>query len=301
MAFDPFGVEPDEDAALSAGEVEAIRRGESSMPDAHAAEALVDRISGLMVSVATGGPRIKEVEASYKREHRALAAVLRRLGIDYPNMFDDLWQWHGRWSDESMPTYASRRVYISNLFAPVRQALTERADATHELARGIEEATGWSTIDAQVARLRRLWREADDADAYNGVGLQCVKVLTTLGQVVFDPKRDLPAGEEEPGPDDAKKRINFHVRRLAAGERAENVRKVVNASYAQANAAKHRHTATRTDAGVAANATVLIVSTLRLLADEDEVSSRRGTPQPPRRIRAQWPGLAPGTDDDIPF
>jgi hypothetical protein len=59
------------------------------------------------------------------------------------------------------------------------------------------------------------------------------------------------------------------VRRVVPGKEGENIRKLVNAVYAQANTAKHRHTATRIDAGVAANATALIVSTLRLLSEED--------------------------------
>lgn len=285
MTFD-FLRDEDEDAALSAREVEAIRHGESSMSDVEAAEALVDSVAGLMVSVATGGPAIKTVDSDYKREHRALAAVLRRLGISYPNKFDDLWRWYGRWSDGSLPQYRDRRVFISDLFAPVRKALIEQADATRELAEGISEGpTGWAGIDQQSARLRRLWREANDPDAYNGVGLQCVKILTTLGHVVFDATRDLPAGEEEPGRDDAKKRIAYFLRRVAAGEKGENIRKIVNGAYAQANAAKHRHVATRADAGIAANATLLIVSTLRLLADETDDAS------PPRRK----------PDHDIPF
>jgi hypothetical protein len=121
-----------------------------------------------------------------------------------------------------------------------------------------------------MRRLRKLFREAHDADAYNGVGLQCVKILTFLGRMVFDPARDLPPGEDEPGIDDAKARIAFFVRRAAPGDSGENIRKLVNASYAQANAAKHRHTATRIDAGVAANATALIVSTLRLLDETND-------------------------------
>jgi hypothetical protein len=115
----------------------------------------------------------------------------------------------------------------------------------------------------------RLFREAKDADAYNGVGLQCVKLLTSLGYVVFDAETDLPYGEEEPGADDAKARISYFVRRVVPGKEGENIRKLVNAVYAQANTAKHRHMATRIDAGVAANAAVLIVSTLRLLSEED--------------------------------
>ncbi|MEX2105568.1 MAG: hypothetical protein WD810_01585 [Solirubrobacterales bacterium] len=75
-----------------------------------------------------------------------------------------------------------------------------------------------------------------------------------------------------PGVDDAKERIAFFVRRAAPGKSGENLRKLVTVGYAQANAAKHRHTATRVDAGVAANATALIAATLRLLDEGDEAS-----------------------------
>jgi hypothetical protein len=267
MAFDFLDEDKDE---TTADEAEAMRRGESSMPDAEAAQTLTDKVSSLMISVATGGPQIKSVDADYKREHRALRAVLRRLEIEYPNNFDDLWRWYGRWSEGDMPQYRDRRVFIAELFAPVRRALADLDAATHELAEGVADGpTGWPQIDDQMRRLRKLFREAHDADAFNGVGLQCVKILTWLGRMVFDPARDLPTGEDEPGMDDAKARIAFFVRRCAPGSNGENLRKLVNAAYAQANAAKHRHTATRIDAGVAANATTLIVSTLRLLDEED--------------------------------
>jgi hypothetical protein len=260
-----------ESAALTAQDVHLVRRGESSIADVEAAEALADAVSRFMVSVATGGPAIKTVDAEYKRQHRALGAVLRRLGIKYPNQFDDLWGWYGRWSNGSLPSYRDRRLFVSELFAPVRQALVARADAAGELVEGVSEwPTGWPRLDQQIARLRRLWREADDPDAYNGVGLQCLKILTTLGHVVFDSARHLLPGEKEPGPDDAKKRVGYFLRRVASGEKGDDIRKIVNGAYGQANTAKHRHLATRTDAGIAANATLLIVSTLRLLVDEEE-------------------------------
>jgi hypothetical protein len=268
MNFDPFD---DGGEATARAEVDAIRRGDPSMSDAQAAEMLVDSVSGAMVSVATGGPEIKKVDASYKREHRALGAALKRLGIDYPNKYPDLWTWHGRWSQGDMPKYSDRRVYVAGLFAPIREALADLKQATHELAKGVGDGdpTGWPHIDAQLQRLQRLFREAKDADAYNGVGLQCLKLLTSLGHVVFDAETDLPGGEEEPGADDAKARISYFVRRVVPGKEGENVRKLANVAYAQANTAKHRHTATRIDAGVAANAAALIVSTLRLLSEED--------------------------------
>lgn len=66
-----------DDMGGAAAEIDAIRRGDASTSDLEAAATLVDRISSLMVSVATGGPQIKTVDVAYKREHPALAAVLR--------------------------------------------------------------------------------------------------------------------------------------------------------------------------------------------------------------------------------
>lgn len=284
MSFSVQLYDDDADVALSRHEVEAIRAGTSSMPDLDAAEALVDSVAGVMVSVATGGPEIKKVNATYQREHRALAAALKRLGIDYPNRFNDLWRWHGRWSDGSMPTYRDRRAHIAELIEPVRRALAQREESGRALAQGITEGpTGWPLVDQQCGRLRQLWRGASGSDAYNAVGLQAVKILTTVGHIVFDPARDIQPGEEEPGPDDAKRRIAGFLRRVAPGERGENLRKMLNGAYGEANAAKHRHLATRVDAGTAANAVLLIVDTLRLLADESETgeTSRSRTPQIP--------------------
>jgi hypothetical protein len=281
------------DAVARAAELEAIRRGESATSDIEAAESLTETVSSLMVSVSTGGPAIKAVDAEYKREHRALSAVLRRLGIDYPNGFDDLWRWHGRWSQGDLPRYQDRRVFVAELFSPVRKSLVEARETTRELAEGVRETpTGWPQVDAQMKRLRKLFREADDSDAFNGVGLQCVKILTSLGHVVFDPARDLPQGDVEPGTDDAKARIVYFVRRVVPGEKGENIRKLVNAAYGQANAAKHRHTATRIDAGVAANATALIVSTLRLISEEDQKQTD---------VVASSGSAEAALPDDIPF
>lgn len=72
----------DGDSVSRAIELDAIRKGESSIADLDAAEVLVERVSSLMVSVATGGPSIKSMDAEYRQEHRALAAVLNRLEIE---------------------------------------------------------------------------------------------------------------------------------------------------------------------------------------------------------------------------
>lgn len=291
--FDDFSSndEAGDDGTLSREAVEAIRKGTSSIPDVEAADRLVDQVAATMVTVSTGGPSIQDTEPFYKREYRALAAVLKRLGINNPNKYSLLWTWHGRWSDGTLPTYASRRVFIADMYAPVREALEDVAEGG-DLAVGADDGpTGWVEVDARMGTLRRRVRDMDDtADDARAVGLQCVSVLEALGRAVFDPDRHLPQGEELPHPNDAKSRLGHFLTAVAGeqvkkGERFEHVRTLVRATWRQAQGVKHRDDPNRTDAGIAADSTALLVAILRRLADED----------------GQPPGPPVVASDDIPF
>jgi hypothetical protein len=290
--FYDFEHEPDDDGTLDRKAVEEIRRGTSSIPDVEAAERLVDQVAGLMVAVATGGPRIDDVKAQYAREYKSLAAVLKRLGIKNPNSHSDLWTWYGKWTtDDKLNTgWAPRRTYIAELYSPVRDALEARAESHREVATGADDGpTGWADVDAKLGTLRRRVRDVDDtADDARAVGLQCVSVLEALGRAAFDAERHLPEGEEVPHPNDAKTRLGHFLTAVAGdqvkkGERFEHVRTLVRASWRQAQAVKHRDDPNRTDAGIAADSVALLVAIVRRLADEDK---------PPAR---------PMPDEDIPF
>lgn len=148
-----FDDEQDDDGTLDRAQVETIRRGTSSIPDVEAAERLADQVAGLMVAVATGGPRIDDVKAQYAREYKALSSVLKRLGIGNPNTHSDLWTWYGKWtSDDNLNAgWAPRRSYIAEMYAPVREALEASADSYREVATGASDGpTGWSDVDAKL-------------------------------------------------------------------------------------------------------------------------------------------------------
>lgn len=70
-------------------------------PDGATHEALLELLhaqAALLVTVATGGPRIQDVNACYIRRRRKLNSGLRRHGITPPFPFDDLFAWPGYWS-----------------------------------------------------------------------------------------------------------------------------------------------------------------------------------------------------------
>jgi hypothetical protein len=130
------------------------------------------------------------------------------------------------------------------------------------------EPTGWAAVDMAMSRLSSRFAAARDTDDFKAVGLLCVSALEVLGRAAFDPAKHLPAGTEEPHPDDAKRRLNYFIDSVAGGRRFEHVRKIVRASYDQAQAVKHREQPNRTDAGVAVDSVRLLASIIKRLTDE---------------------------------
>ncbi len=84
---------------------------------------LLEKQKMLLIAVSTGGPRIQEKETEYVERRQRIQDSLHALGLDDPLPFGDLWQWYGKWSDGSLPSYQSRRQYIADLVQPVIDAL----------------------------------------------------------------------------------------------------------------------------------------------------------------------------------
>lgn len=251
--------------------LDSLRQGRDDVADADVAEGLVAWITATMIQVATGGQKIDEVNQDYQAHHRALTAVLHRLGISHPNAFDDLWTFYGHWRAE-LPSYADRREYVTQLYQPVRQALDELAYQT--LVDPVaDRPTGWPGVDEGVRKLRERYRNARDAGDCRAVGLECTTTLHALGQTVFDPDRHLPKGQDMPSATDAKRRIGFFVDAVTSGRGSTfgEIRKLVAPTARLAEAVKHAQAPTRIEAGVAADATIQLVNLVRRVAQLQEV------------------------------
>src|SRR6185503_21309252 len=99
-------------------------------------EELIEGIEFLrnkMVSVSTGGPRIDDVDRDYRQVYGTVAQELSRRGIKNPLPYASLWDWHGRWSSGDLPTYSSRRVFVSELINPLlNQIRTGRREVAEQ-------------------------------------------------------------------------------------------------------------------------------------------------------------------------
>jgi hypothetical protein len=140
-----------------------------------------------MVAVATGGPRIQEVNPQYTSRRDRIAAELRRRGLEDPNPHGDLWAWYGRWSSGDMPSWASRRAHLSEMYQPLIDQIRSGPSATG--AAIFEEPTGWPRVDRGIYELRRRLEQAQTEEQFQAVGLLCRETLISVAQVVYDPQR----------------------------------------------------------------------------------------------------------------
>jgi hypothetical protein len=236
-------------------------------------EELIEEIEAqqsLMTAVATGGPRIQDRNREYIERRRRLADELRRRGQQDPNPHGDLWVWYGRWSQDDMRTYQSRRTYLSDMYQPLIEQI--RTGSTGTGARVFEEPTGWPRVDRGVDEIRRRLEQAENEEQFQAVGLLCREVLISLAQVVYDPQRHPPEDGVGPSQTDAKRMLDSYLAAEVSGALNEGVRRHAKAALALANDLQHHRTATYRQAALCAEATTSVVNQIAIISGRRDPS-----------------------------
>lgn len=218
----------------------------------------------LMTAVATGGPRIDNVNHEYVERRTRIQAELRRRGLRDPNPHGDLWAWYGRWSAGDLPSYASRRAFLSDMYQPLLDSLTAGPGAP--TAKIFDEPTGWARVDRCVYELRMRLEQADTEEQFQAVGLYCREVLISLAQVVYDPSRHTTSDGVTPSETDAYRMLEAYVSGELAGGANERVRKHAKAALDLANELQHRRTADYRLAALCAEATTSVINLVAIIS-----------------------------------
>jgi len=137
----------------------------------------------IMISVSTGGQRIQTVNSEYQDRYNLIDEGLSERGIKNSNPFKDLWGWYGKWSDESLPSYQSRRAFIAEMHDPILEAVKKLQGKVVNPV--FEEPTGWMRVDRTVGELKLRLVQASTEEQYQTVGLLCRETLISLAQAVF--------------------------------------------------------------------------------------------------------------------
>lgn len=218
----------------------------------------------LMVAVATGGPRIQEVDLEYRRRRSKIEQGLAERGIQDPNPHTDLWQWYGTWSSGAYPSYSSRRVYISELYDPLIDRIRRgRAKVGSDL---FEEPSGWAKVDRGMDKVRERLETASTEEEFQTVGLLCREALISLAQEVYCRERHKSRDGIAPSITDAKRMLEAYIAVELQGGAQEESRKYARAALDLGNALQHCRTATFRDAALCAEATAGVLNTIAIVS-----------------------------------
>jgi hypothetical protein len=233
----------------------------------HVVEGVVALLSELithramMVSVATGGERIQEVNDYYRaREHRIRQSL--PADVPYRNPHQDLWEWYRYWSD-NLPQYKDRRRYIREMFDPAIEALAKRSASPLPE----REPSGWERVDRTLAKAKAQFELASNEEDFQGVGLLCREVLISLAQAVFDPKIHASTDGVKPSATDANRMFEAYVGHVFGGASYQEVRAHQRASLALALNLQHRRTATHKLAALCLEATTSTVAVIKIISE----------------------------------
>lgn len=203
----------------------------------------------------------------------ALRAVARRLGMgDIEIPFRDYRSFKTYWlRNDAYGSWQARRELLNAIFDPIHDRLIdlETGVIASSLAQPVSPRgrTGWGKVDEELTEMRRHFEIARTPQDYRNVGNDAVTVTVALSRQVYDPERHLRAGEEEPAVGQTKQRLERFVEDALPGRDSAAARRLVRASIEMAQDVKHSDTPTRREAGLAADAVILLANLLRRLDD----------------------------------
>lgn len=224
----------------------------------------IEEQKSLMIAVSTGGPQIQEVNKDYRNRRQRIKIALQGRGIEDPNFYTDLWRWYGKWSSGDLPTYRSRREYISDLYDSLIDLLQNRQQSARTEI--FDETTGWSRVDRTIESYREKLETAQNEEDYQTVGLLCRETLISLAQAVYNSKIHTSIDDIQPGETDARRMLESYISTELSSGSNEEARKHAKASLSLANSLVHKRTANFRDAALCAEATTSIVNIIAIIS-----------------------------------
>lgn len=251
---------------------ELIDRRDPSHNDTEVCLALMDLVRDDLERSGTGGGELL-ADHELRLTIRALERVSARAGHEFKLPFRDHTGWRAWWNrNGAYGSYQARRDLLGTLFDDTYAQLTEAQDgaldSTLALAVSPHERLGWADVDTEVGELRRHFRTAVTPQDYRAIGNDCVHLTEALSRKVYDHSLHTPNGEAEPPVAKTKLRLERYVEARLPGKDNAEMRAFARSVINLAQAVKHGGAPTRTEAGIVADAVILLANMLRRL-DED--------------------------------
>lgn len=240
--------------------------------DLDVAIALTGLVWGELKACGTdGATRLDDQQIALAQ--RALKATLHRIGIELDFPWRNFESFKTHWiKNDCAYSWQARRVLLEDFFGPVQQRLDKLEEAQFRAvnaeAVSPHTKTGWPKVDEELTELRRRFRTATTTQDYRDTGNRSIAALEAISRTVYDPTTHVREGETELSPDKTKLRIGRYVEDSLAGKDNEAIRGLVVKTIELAHSVKHSTQPTRREAGIAADAVIMLANILRRV-DQD--------------------------------
>jgi hypothetical protein len=250
-----------------------IATPDSAASDLDVAIALMDFVRDDLTSSAIDG-RWRLNEQDMRLAARALQRVTARVGQEFKLPFQDHDGWRTWWKREGAGgSRDARRELLGQLFdepyAALLAAQDRALDAALVTAISPRGQLGWPEVDEEISQLRRRFRAAESPQDYRAVGNDCVHLTEALSRKVYDNAKHTPEGEDEPAVQQTKLRLTRYVDAQLPGPGSAELRKFARSAIELAQAVKHSSASTRTEAGITADAVIVLANMLRRVEDDE--------------------------------
>jgi hypothetical protein len=224
----------------------------------------IEQQKSLMINVSTGRERIQEVNQAYIERRHSILSKLQKLGINDPNNFGDLWNWYNKWKDGSLPSYASRRTFITNLYQQVLDdiALVVKIKANEIVI----EPTGWERVDRNLNKIIKSFSTAKNEEDFQGLGLLCREAIISLAQAVYDPALHESVDGVIPSETDAKRMLENYIASELSNGSNEELRRYSKDCFQLAVTLQHKRNANYREAALCVEAIRSLVNIIGIIS-----------------------------------
>ena len=224
---------------------------------------LIEKIKNLMISVSTGGPKIQTVDQEYKEYISELNGCLSLLKLSDGNPYQSLWDWYGRWSQNDLNTYKSRRLFISRLYEDLIMQIYDSKQGVSDLF----EPTGWERVDRAIYEMKSRMLVAENEEQFQAIGLIGRETIISIAQNVFDKQKHITQDGVDPSETDAKRMLDAFLVYELAGTSNERTRKFAKSAVDMANNLTHKRTAISREAEMCITSVSAIASLIKIIED----------------------------------
>lgn len=225
----------------------------------------IEYLRNVMVSVATGGQRIQDVEKEYSQIYNHVAISLKKIDVENPNPFKSLWDWYGKWRND-FPKYQERRDYIRKMYEPVVSLFSENEDS--RIVDIKIDLSDWDKIKRNIIEIKKREAQAVVEEQYQAVGMLCREVIISLAQAVYISEKHISLDGVEISKTDAKRMLDAYIAVTLAGKESEELRSYAKVTNKLANVLTHKRTATKQEMLLCTSATLALINLIGVLEEK---------------------------------